>query len=90
MVDVIKSLDFEYVAEPGLEFPRLHESLINYGGNKKPEFITCIHEESSVAMAHGYFKVAGKPMMCCATARSASSMRRWRSTTRAATACRSS
>ena len=29
----------------------LHESVINYGGNKNPEFITCCHEESSVAMA---------------------------------------
>jgi len=28
-----------------------------------PEFLTCAHEESAVAMAHGYFKVAGKPLM---------------------------
>ena len=28
-----------------------------------PEFLTCMHEESAVAMAHGYFKVAGKPLM---------------------------
>ena len=41
----------------------MHESLINYGGNKKPEFLTCTHEESSVAMAHGYFKIAGKPLL---------------------------
>ena len=34
----------------------------NYGGNRDPEFITCCHEESSVAMAHGYFKAEGKPM----------------------------
>ena len=27
-----------------------------------PEFLTCCHEESSVAMAHAYFKVEGKPM----------------------------
>ena len=40
----------------------MHESVINYGGNKNPEFITCCHEESSVAMAHGYAKVEGKPM----------------------------
>ena len=37
--------------------------MINYGGNSKPEFITCCHEESSVAMGHGYFKVEGKPML---------------------------
>ena len=39
----------------------IHESIVNYGGNKKPEFITCMHEESAVAMTHGYYKVAGKP-----------------------------
>src|SRR6202163_2696480 len=63
MVDVIKSLGFEYVcANPGSSFRGLHESIINYGGNKSPEFITCCHEESSVAMAHGYAKVEGKPL----------------------------
>jgi acetolactate synthase I/II/III large subunit len=63
MVDVIKSLGFDYVAaNPGSSFRGLHESLINYGGNEKPEFITCCHEESSVAMAHGYAKIEGKPM----------------------------
>jgi acetolactate synthase I/II/III large subunit len=64
MVDVIKSLGFEYVcANPGSSFRGLHESIINYGGNKSPEFITCTHEESSVAMAHGYAKIEGKPLM---------------------------
>ena len=63
MVDVIKALDFEYVAaNPGSSFRGLHESLVNYGGNRAPELLTCCHEESSVAMAHGYFKVEGKPM----------------------------
>src|SRR6185436_4032700 len=63
MVDVIKSLDFEYVAaNPGSSFRGIHESIVNYGGNSAPEFITCCHEESSVAMAHGYFKAEGKPM----------------------------
>jgi len=63
MVDVIKSLGFEYVcANPGSSFRGVHESIINYGGNRNPEFITNCHEESSVAMAHGYFKAEGKPM----------------------------
>ena len=63
MVDVIKSLNLEYVAaNPGSSFRSLHESLVNYGGNKRPELITCLHEESSVAIAHGYAKASGKPM----------------------------
>jgi len=63
MVDVLKALNFEYVASnPGSSFRGIHESIINYGGNAAPEFLTCCHEESSVAMAHGYFKAEGKPM----------------------------
>jgi acetolactate synthase-1/2/3 large subunit len=63
MVDVIKSLDLDYMAVmPGSTFRGLHESIINYGGNRKPELLTCLHEEISVAMAHGYAKVSGKPM----------------------------
>src|ERR1700730_17319603 len=63
MVDVIKSLGIEYIcSNPGSSFRGLHESVINYGGNKNPEFITCCHEESSVAMAHGYAKIEGKPL----------------------------
>src|SRR5437879_6743198 len=67
MVDVIKALGFEYVAaNPGSSFRALHESLVNYGGNKNPEFITCCHEESSVALAQGYSAVEGKPMLVLA------------------------
>lgn len=63
MIDVIRTLDIDYVStNPGSSFRSLHESLVNYGGNKKPELLTCLHEESAVAMAHGYAKAAGKPM----------------------------
>ena len=63
MVDVIKSLQIEHIySNPASSFRGLHESLINYGKNTMPDFITCMHEESSVAMAHGYAKAAGKPM----------------------------
>ena len=64
MVDVIKSLDIKYLpSNCASSFRALHESLIDYGGNTKPEFLTCLHEESAVAMAHGYFKIAGKPLL---------------------------
>jgi len=63
MMDIFKSLGFEYVCSvAGSSFRALHESVINYGGNEKPEFITCCHEESSVAMSHGYAKIEGKPL----------------------------
>jgi thiamine pyrophosphate-dependent acetolactate synthase large subunit-like protein len=63
MVDVIKSLGIEYIcANPGSSFRGLQESVVNYGGNKSPEFVTCCHEESAVGMAHGYAKIEGKPL----------------------------
>ncbi|MBV8818404.1 MAG: hypothetical protein JO022_08620, partial [Acidobacteriaceae bacterium] len=67
MVDVLKTLGFDYVcANPGSSLRGLQESFINYGGNQAPEWITCCHEESSVAMAHGYFKIEGKPLLVMA------------------------
>jgi thiamine pyrophosphate-dependent acetolactate synthase large subunit-like protein len=67
MVDVLKSLPFDYIASnPGSAFRGLQESFVNYGGNKNPEWLTCTHEESSVAMAHGYAKIEGKPLMVMA------------------------
>src|SRR5438093_3080771 len=67
MVDVLKSLGFEYIASnPGSAFRGLQESFVNYAGNKNPEWLTCTHEESSVAMAHGYAKVEGKPILIMA------------------------
>jgi acetolactate synthase I/II/III large subunit len=64
MLDVLKTLGFEYVAaNPGSSFEGLHESVINYGNNRMPELLTCCHEESAVAMAHGFAKIEGKPML---------------------------
>jgi acetolactate synthase I/II/III large subunit len=67
MVDVMRNLGIEYVAAiPGNTFKGLHESIINYGMLTSPalEHISCMHEEISVAISHGYAKIAGKPMAC--------------------------
>ncbi len=67
MVDVMRSLGIEYVAfVPGDTFKGLHESVINYGllASPKLDLIPCMHEEVSVAICHGYAKIAGKPMAC--------------------------
>ena len=62
IVDLLKGFGIEYAAlNPGASYRGLHDSLVNYGGNR-PEIITCTHEEVAVAVAHGYAKVTGKPM----------------------------
>ena len=62
MVDVIKTLDIKYLpANPASSYRAIHESLIDYGKNTMPEYLTCTHEESGVGIAHGYYKIAGKP-----------------------------
>src|SRR5580658_3375492 len=66
MVQTVKDLGIEFaVANPGSSFEGLQESFINYGNppNKMPEWITALHEESAVTMAHGYAKAEGKPML---------------------------
>src|SRR5437588_7992538 len=64
MADVIKSLGIEHVAcNPGNSFRGLHESLINH---IKMDWHTCTHEEASVAMANGYAKIEGKPLLVLA------------------------
>jgi acetolactate synthase-1/2/3 large subunit len=64
MVDVIKSLGFEYMfGVPANTYMSLQESIVNYGKNKDPEFILATNEDLAAAMAHGYAKVAGKPAL---------------------------
>ncbi len=66
MVQTVRDLGIEYAAaNPGSSFEGLQESFINYGNppNRTPEWITALHEESAVTMAHGYAKAEGKPML---------------------------
>jgi len=64
IVDMMKAHDIEYAAfNPGATFRGIHDSIVNYGGNYKPEVIFCHHEEISVAIAHGYAKAKNKPMI---------------------------
>ena len=47
---------------PGSSYRGLHDSLVNYNGNRDPQMLVCLHEEHAVAVAHGYAKVTGRPM----------------------------
>ncbi|MBI1778393.1 MAG: thiamine pyrophosphate-binding protein [Proteobacteria bacterium] len=60
---LLRTLDIEFIAlTPGASLRGLHDSLVNYLGNTRPELLLCLHEEHSVAIAHGYAKVRGRPM----------------------------
>jgi acetolactate synthase I/II/III large subunit len=61
IVDMLARMGCDYLMlTPGSTFRGLHDSLINYGRNHKPELLLCAHEEIAVAMAHGYAKATGK------------------------------
>ena len=66
MVDLFRSMNMDYMfAMCASSFIGIHESIINYAGNHNPESITCTHEEISVAMANGYAKIEGRPVLVC-------------------------
>jgi thiamine pyrophosphate-dependent acetolactate synthase large subunit-like protein len=63
VADALRALDIPYIAlNPGASYRGLHDSLVNYLGNERPQLLLCLHEESAVAIAHGYAKVTGKAM----------------------------
>jgi thiamine pyrophosphate-dependent acetolactate synthase large subunit-like protein len=63
VVDLMRAAGIEYVAiNPGATFRGVHDSLVNYAGNKAPEHILTNHEEIAVGIAHGYAKAKGRPM----------------------------
>jgi hypothetical protein len=63
VVDLLRAAGVEYVAlNPGATYRGLHDSLVNYGGNRAPELILTTHEEIAVGLAHGYAKAKGAPM----------------------------
>src|SRR6188474_1468561 len=63
VADTLRALDIPYIAlNPGASYRGLHDSLVNYLGNERPQMLLCLHEESAVAIAHGYAKVSGKAM----------------------------
>src|SRR5205823_5819299 len=66
IVDLLRAFGIDYVAlNPGASYRGLHDSLVNYGGNK-PEIILCTHEEIAVSIPHGYAKVTGRPKAAAA------------------------
>jgi thiamine pyrophosphate-dependent acetolactate synthase large subunit-like protein len=64
VAELLRALDLKYVAlVPGSSYRGLHDSIVNYLGDENPHMLVCLHEEHSVAIAHGYAKVTEKPML---------------------------
>src|SRR6185295_5441196 len=60
---MLRALDIPYLAlNPGASYRGLHDSIVNYLGNDKPQMLLCLHEEAAVAIAHGYARAAGRMM----------------------------
>jgi thiamine pyrophosphate-dependent acetolactate synthase large subunit-like protein len=60
---MLRELDIPYVAlNPGSSYRGLHDSLVNYLGNTHPRMLLCLHEESAIALAHGWAKVTRRPL----------------------------
>src|SRR5688500_16638276 len=60
---MLRALDIPYLAlNPGASYRGLHDSIVNYLGNERPQMLLCLHEEGAVAIAHGYAKVTGRAM----------------------------
>jgi thiamine pyrophosphate-dependent acetolactate synthase large subunit-like protein len=65
MAEMIRRLDLKYVAmNPGASYRGLHDSLVNYLGNRNPQMLLTLHEEHAVSIAHGYARVTEQPMGC--------------------------
>lgn len=63
IAEMLQLLDIPYLAlNPGASYRGLHDSIVNHLGNKKPQMLLCLHEESAVAIAQGYAKASDQLM----------------------------
>lgn len=63
IVEQLSRLELKYIALlPGSSYRGVHDSLVNYKGNSAPEMLVTLHEEHAISIAHGYAKVAERPM----------------------------
>lgn len=64
VAEALRDLGIPYIAlNPGASYRGLHDSLVNHLGNAAPQMLLCLHEEHAVAIAQGWAKVTGTPML---------------------------
>jgi thiamine pyrophosphate-dependent acetolactate synthase large subunit-like protein len=58
---MLRELDIPYISlVPGATYRGLHDSIVNYLGNRMPQIVLSLHEENAIAVAHGYSKVTDR------------------------------
>jgi thiamine pyrophosphate-dependent acetolactate synthase large subunit-like protein len=62
VVGMLQAFGVEHaILNPGASFRGIHDSLVNWGGNRRPRVVEATHEAIAVAMAHGYAAATGRP-----------------------------
>src|SRR5215210_6649036 len=60
---MLRTLDIPFIAlNPGASYRGLHDSLVNYLGNRAPQMVLCLHDETAVSIAQGYYKASDRMM----------------------------
>src|ERR1700761_3541394 len=63
VAETLRALDIPWIAlTPFASYRCTHDSLVKPLGNESQQMLVCLHEETAVALAHGWAKVTGRPM----------------------------
>jgi len=63
IAQTLRELDVPFIAlNPGASYRGLHDSIVNYLGNRAPQMLLCLHDEHAVHIAQGYWKAAERLM----------------------------
>jgi thiamine pyrophosphate-dependent acetolactate synthase large subunit-like protein len=60
---IVRELEIPYISlVPGSSYRGFHDSIVNYLGNRAPQMVLTVHEETAVAIAHGFSKASDRMM----------------------------
>ena len=65
-VELLNTFSVDYIfVNPGSGTAPILESIAKFNaeGHRTPELVLCLHESVTMAAAHGYFMVTGKPQI---------------------------
>ena len=64
VLSMLRELEIEFAAVmPGASFRGIHDSIVNFGGDREPALVLCPMDMATVSVARGYARVTGRPMV---------------------------